>query len=168
MPLPIAAPASPRSGRRYPSDDRHVKYGTVVLEPAVTELGAVVVTEKARSPKMAEFDERRRAGLGEFLDQAQIEKLNFNDMIGVIRTFKAVRVRGSGATSAREFFPCPMQVYVDGFPRGPGLGELPSPREIAGVEVYAGPATTPLWLPNGFAGGKKSCGVILIWTRDGS
>jgi len=167
-----------RLGDRPVSSVVHVEPGDTlrlayILESALTELNPVVVTEKLRSPKMAEFDQRRRAGFGEFLDQAQIETLNFAQVEAVIRTFKAVRVIGGSVESAREPVgvpPCPMQVYLDGMPRGSGLGDLPSPQEIAGIEVYAGPATTPLWLPTGGAngrGGKRLCGVILLWTRDG-
>ena len=163
-------------GYRPVSSLVHVEQGDTLrlaftLEPTLTELNTVVVTEKARSPKMREFDERRKAGFGEFLDQAQIEKLNFPAMSAVIHTFKAVSFRSDRvAASSRSPFPnCYMEVYVDGIPRGAGLIDLPSPKEVAGVEVYAGPATTPLSLPQGGRigmVGQKSCGVILIWTRD--
>lgn len=143
-----------------------------VLEPAVTALGSVVITETARSPKMREFDDRRKAGIGEFLDQAQIEKLNFLGVDDVLRTFKSVRVGLGGVTSSRNPIgvpPCPMQIFLDGLPKGAGIFDLPSPKEVAGIEVYAGPATTPVWVPKlDRYGGKPSCGVVLIWLRDGS
>ena len=53
----------------------------------------------------------------------------------------------------------------------PRLSDLPSPKDIMGIEVYAGPATAPVWLadgPKGPLGPKRMCGVILLWTRDGS
>lgn len=166
-------------GYRPISNLVHVEQGDTLrlaftLEPTMTDLAPVVVTERVRSPRMREFDERRRAGFGDFLDQAQIEKMNFVQVEAVIRTFKAVRVTpAGGAVSAREppgVAACPMQVFLDGIPRGSMLGDLPSPREIAAIEVYAGPATTPVWVPKyeraGLVG-KPSCGVILIWTRDG-
>jgi hypothetical protein len=39
----------------------------------------------------------------------------------------------------------------------------PTPKDIAGIEVYAGPAT----IPPHFAGGRSSCGVVVVWTRYG-
>ena len=167
-------------GYRPVSSLVHVEQGDTLrlaftLEPTLTELNTVTVTEKARSPRMRDFDERRKAGFGEFLDQAQIEKLNFASMDAVIHTFKAVSFRSSfTAVSSRSPIPnCVMEVYIDGIPRGAWLTDLPTPKEVAGVEVYAGPASTPLWLPQGGRNGfgppaNKSCGVILIWTRDGS
>lgn len=64
------------------------------LEPTLTELSPVTVTERARSHKMRGFDERRKLGGGEYLDQAQVEKLNLQEMEGVIRTFRAVHIAG--------------------------------------------------------------------------
>jgi len=41
---------------------------------------------------------------------------------------------------------------------------LPSPKEIAGIEVYNGAATIPLKYKSRSVG---FCGLILIWLRDG-
>ena len=68
-----------------------------------------------------------------------------------------------------------MQVYVDGValagsrPDVPfDLNLLPSPKEIMGIEIYSGPASVPQWLPNGPVSSGHNCGVIVVWTRDGS
>ena len=62
-------------------------------------------------------------------------------------------------------YACAMQVVIDGVPMPPRfpLELLPTPREIAGIEVYSGPATTPAQ----FSGLDRRCGLIAIWTRDG-
>lgn len=61
-------------------------------------------------------------------------------------------------------------VYIDGLNviKSDGLSagahkidELVNPAEIAGVEVYPGPASTPAE----FSGASGSCGVVAIWTR---
>ena len=54
---------------------------------------------------------------------------------------------------------CKMSIIVDGF----GWGEWPNIpwSQIAGVEVYKGPAT----LPAEFAGSNARCGAIVIWTK---
>ena len=58
-----------------------------------------------------------------------------------------------------------MQVLVDEVPMPSpfNLDLLPPPRDLAGIEVYAGPATTP---PR-FSGMDRGCGVILVWTKSG-
>jgi len=58
-----------------------------------------------------------------------------------------------------------MQVYLDQVPLPSpfNLDLLPPPREIAGIEVYAGSAT----IPPQFNGMNRGCGVILVWTKDG-
>jgi hypothetical protein len=60
---------------------------------------------------------------------------------------------------------CPMQVVLDQVPLPMpfNLDLLPPPRDLAGIEVYAGPSTTPLQ----FSGYNRGCGVILVWTKDG-
>lgn len=46
-------------------------------------------------------------------------------------------------------------------PRFP-LELLPTPKEIAGIEVYDGPATVPAQ----FNGLDRRCGMVLVWTKD--
>jgi hypothetical protein len=46
-------------------------------------------------------------------------------------------------------------------PRFP-LELLPTPKEIAGIEVYDGPATVPAQ----FSGMDRRCGMVLVWTKD--
>lgn len=60
---------------------------------------------------------------------------------------------------------CPMQVVVDDvlMPTPFDLALLPSTREIAGIELYTGPATMPVR----YNGLDARCGLILIWTKDG-
>ena len=51
--------------------------------------------------------------------------------------------------------------------------DLPSPKELAGIEVYANTATVPLQYKTfggdamGHKYGGAFCGVILLWTRSG-
>ena len=52
-----------------------------------------------------------------------------------------------------------MKVFLDGIPmRGdPGVLMI----EVAGVEVYKGPAS----LPAEFTGSDSRCGAVVIWTK---
>jgi hypothetical protein len=142
------------------------------LLPQEVALSPVVVKATAPGP-LSEFESRRASGLGQFMTQAEIEKLNMAGTSDLLRTFQSVTV-GDAKVIARRMAPamsCPMQFYVDGVPLTVGSVErdLPSPREIAGIEVHANAATVPMQyasLGGGMSGrGGGVCGVILIWTR---
>ena len=141
------------------------------LEPVVHEIAGVTVTDRKLSPKLQDFDARRKLGFGEFFTQAVIEAMNPLAIGDVLRRAKSVKLSpsGKGVLSAREFIACPSALYLDGIPvAANSLDYMPSPREIAAIEVYGGAATLPLWLPQESAGTKKGCGAVLVWTRDGS
>lgn len=159
-----------------PADTLRLAY---TLEPVTTTLPTVTVSEKPFSVRMGDFLARRKAGFGEYMTQEQIEQKNPVYATELFRNFKTIDVspnRGSVMTewyalSRREganpsLGACPMSVYLDNVPLPTpfNLDLLPSPKEIGAIEVYNGPSTTP---PQ-FAGMDRGCGVILVWTRDGS
>lgn len=136
------------------------------LERLVTALDTVKVAAKRLSTRMAEFEDRRKFGQGQFMTQAEIEKRNALYPEELIRSFMGVNVVGGHALSKRMGLRgCPMQFFVDGVAiLSPDLtNDLPTPKELAGIEVYTGSATVPLQYKTMRGGG--SCGVILIWTR---
>jgi hypothetical protein len=165
------------------------------LEPTTAqELATVVVTERQLSMKLREFEDRRKLGFGEFFTTADLEKMNAVGISDVLRRTKSVRIRNDTAHSAREVGPCPLAIYIDGIPIGSEkLDYLPSPNEMAAVEVYSG-ANVPVWVPKppvsisaprartgarntGSSGAsidsdrtsaQLGCGAILFWTKDGS
>lgn len=152
-----------------------------VLAQAPPQLAPMRTSASEISPRLKGFEERMRAGRGEFFNQRMIEARNAVMTVDILRQARAIKIVGqSGATfafSARQTTGCAMQIYLDGVPlAGAGsrvdapfdLNQLPSPKEIMGIEVYAGDATTPIWLPKGPSGGRMGCGVVLVWTRDGS
>jgi len=143
-----------------------------------TTLETVVVSEKAPSIRMAEFEARRRLGLGEFMTGAEIAERNSVFPTELFRKFRSVNVAPSRTTSITQYFAlsrreganpslgaCPMQVYLDQVPLPSpfNLDLLPSPKEIGAIEVYAGSST----IPPQFSGMNRGCGVILVWTKDG-
>jgi hypothetical protein len=124
---------------------------------------------------MAEFEERRKLGFGQFMTQAEIEKRNSVLVADLVRTFLSVDVLTGpfshvainhrfGGTFRQNV--CPFKVFLDGlaFPT-PNLDDLPSPKDIAGIELYSGAATIPLRYKTT---GGAWCGVILVWTKGGS
>jgi len=149
------------------------------LEPIAVTLATVTVTEKPFSMRMTEFLARKKLGIGQFMTQEQIEAKNTVYPTELFRMFTSVNVspnRANGvlteyyALSHREganpqLGACPMQVYLDQIPLPTpfNLDLLPPPKDIAAIEVYSGPSTTP---PQ-FAGYNRGCGVILVWTREG-
>jgi hypothetical protein len=147
------------------------------LEKIATALDTVTITAKRYSMRMAEFEEHRKLGFGQFMAQAEIEKRNTVYVGDLVRTFLGVDVGetifGQIATSHRfggtfEQGICPFQVFLDGMPLSApvNLKDLPSPKDLAGIELYSGAATTPLQYKTTSGGG--FCGVILVWTKDGS
>jgi hypothetical protein len=141
------------------------------LVRSVTALDTVVVAGKRLSMRMAEFEDRRKMGEGHFMTQAEIEKRNTPFVSELLRSFLSVSVRGDSAENLRTplIKRCTFKIFIDGvgMPKDTKVErDLPTPKEIGGIEVYSGPATIPLQYKTTDKGG--FCGVILIWTRDGS
>lgn len=144
------------------------------MEPAAAQLDTVHVNATSWSPQLEEFYERKKIGLGEFMSQEDIDRRNSMYASDLMRGFKSIHVvslplGGAQAVSARtgSIFgkACSTQVFLDGvrLPVPVDLDLLPSPKELAGIEVYAGPATVPLL----YGGSGARCGVILVWTKRG-
>ena len=72
--------------------------------------------------------------------------------------FYAVNRRTTGGKA------CYMDVIIDGqlMPTPFDLEELPSPKELLGMEVYASAASVPVQ----YAKFGSTCGAILVWTKD--
>jgi hypothetical protein len=149
----------------------------MMLEPVATELKGVRVEAAAvGSIRLRGFEERRKAsGTGFFMTAAQIENsrvLTGAELVArapnlLVRSFDAAGVGGK-AVSLRlpTKLRCPMHIVLDGIPLGDNLGDLPSPKELAGIEIYHGPASMPLEFKRW--SGAAYCGLIVAWTKDGS
>jgi hypothetical protein len=159
-----------------PSDTVRLAYTLEKLRP--NELETVVVTANSPSSRMVGFEARRKAGVGEFMTADQINARNSVFTTELIRNFKSVNVSPNHANAITTYYAlshreggnpatgaCPMQVYLDQVPLPTpfNLDLLPQPRDIAGIEVYAGAAT----IPPEFNGYNRGCGVILVWTKEG-
>lgn len=150
------------------------------LTPSPIVLPGITVSEQSVSMKMLDFEHRRRTGIGEFMGADEIDRKGSVFATELFRKFPTINVAPSGSQSALpEYFAlsrreggsfnlqaCPMTVYLDQVPMPTpfNLDLLPSPKNLAGIEVYAGPSTVP---PQ-FSGMNRGCGVILVWTKDGS
>lgn len=140
---------------------------------AIVELPAVRVDASALGPRDARlrgFHDRRAAGFGRFVTRADIEKRFPGDSRDLLRGMPGVRVVGnriqmaSGMSSSSN---CRVQYFVDGIHMGANAAASNDffvqfrPHDIEGLEVYRGPAETPV----AFSRGGAECGVIVIWTR---
>ena len=78
--------------------------------------------------------------------------------VDLLRTFVGVNPRSPG-TGYRSG--CPFQFFIDGVAvKTPKLDtELPSPKDLAGIELYTNSATVPLQYKT--IGGGGFCGVVL-------
>jgi hypothetical protein len=72
--------------------------------------------------------------------------------------------RSGGRTGEMERVHCILRVAVDGVPKEWGFDlRLIDPREVYGMEIYAGPSTIPAQYQS--MGRDGFCGLILLWTR---
>lgn len=149
--------------------DRDTMWLAFTLEPAARELDAVVITERTLSRKLTEFNERRKAGSGQYFTRSDIDNINPIAIVDILRRATAVRISPGGQNALSARWGCPMGIYLDGVPLGGiRLDYLPPPNDIAAVEIYAAGATVPGGLPRGPYGAENNCGAVLFWTKDGS
>jgi hypothetical protein len=136
------------------------------LHGIVSDLDTLVVTARQMSTRLSEFEYRRKLGFGTFLTQEQIERRNAITLGDVLRGIASIKIVGrsfSQSAYSIRTSSCPLQVFVDDvlLPPPANLMDIGSPREIAAIEVYSGPATIPLqYRPQ-----NSTCGVILVWTK---
>jgi hypothetical protein len=148
------------------------------LEPIAQQLPGVQIVEERRSFRMMQFEDRRQAGFGQFMTGDEIAKHGGVYATELMRQFRGLTVSvtaGGGGqmkylllstTSGSINASCVPTIYVDDVMIADGAGNLdllPSPRDMAGIEVYPGPATIPAQY---FTTG--ACGLVLIWTKDGT
>ncbi|MDB4888647.1 MAG: hypothetical protein JWL61_502 [Gemmatimonadetes bacterium] len=156
------------------SDTLRLAY--TLSEATASMLEGVNVTEKAVSLRMMEFEQRRKLGIGQFLDAKKIDDIGSVYATELMRRFTNMTVSPSRSSALTEYFAlsnreggslsmgaCPMTVYVDQVPMPTpfNLDLLPTPKSIGGIEVYGGSSTVPMQ----FSGMNRGCGVILVWTK---
>src|SRR5205814_10492374 len=118
--------------------------------------------------RVAEFEERRRLGLGYFADEKQIEK--YGTMDAVFMQFPSVRsrrVRGGGLVITlpggdltRGAQGCSAQIWIDGFRADAEQLATLDVSNVAGIEVYVRASDVPLRYQTVSPG----CGAVFVWT----
>jgi hypothetical protein len=150
---------------------------SIVLAPdALTaqELEAVTVqSERSLRELPPEFEERRRAGVGEFFTREQIAERNPIHLTHLLERVPGLLVgTNSRVLNQRGGFdgPCEPVYFIDGVRYTDETSELPPllmtipPATVAGLEIYRSVAH----LPRQYAVTGAACGAILIWTRRGT
>ncbi len=128
-------------------------------------LPGVKVTERTRVPVLRqEFMERRRMGIGQFIDSTEIKPLYNVRSIFLARP--GVQVQGNPPDFTLYFNAnggyCQPLIYIDSFKSDTQILEAMSKDRIVAVEIYLRPAEVPArW-----AGVQRGCGVVLVWTKE--
>jgi hypothetical protein len=128
-------------------------------------LPGVKVTERKRVPVLRqEFIERRRMGIGQFIDSTEIKPLYNVRSIFLARP--GVQVQGNAPDFTLYFNAnggyCQPLIYLDGFKSDTQVLEAMSKDRIVAVEIYL----RPIEGPEKWAGVQRSCGAVLVWTKD--
>jgi hypothetical protein len=142
-----------------------------------TTLPEVPVTVPLLDRKLVEFHERRKGGVGRFLDSTEFANRRGTKMSDRLASLPGVNIERFGrarfVTNARVRTPgepgspmCRALVWLDGVSLGTNFNvdEL-HPATIAAVEWYAGTLSIPSRLAPPPRIGEPYCGVLVIWLR---
>jgi hypothetical protein len=155
---------------------------TLMMTPTTTMLPAVVTSDSAPryvSPALRGFEERRKAGIGHFIPEAELRKSDSRQMEDVLRRLPGLDIKCTSFRPPRQCFavagrqtaehpllggstPCKYKTYVDGaLSADLNISEM-DVTQFAAIESYGGAATIPpIYNVTGSA-----CGVLLFWTRE--
>lgn len=135
------------------------------LDLLAYQLPGVVVEGERRQVRFADFERRRRSGIGSFVTQEQIERANPTSLIDILVTVRGVEqiclTNDCVAKMVRSPPGCYPQYFLDGEESTPYFARHTPPRDVKGVEIYRGSSE----IPGEFLGTNSGCGVIAIWTK---
>ena len=144
---------------------------TVKMTEYVPVLSTMRVTaQRERGLSDVGFADRKRSGMGYYLDADQLKMRQTTQFSDMLRTVPGIRVQPAGdgtnvVTSSRSPTGGCVMFYVDGSPwqqMSPGdLDTYVRPEEVAALEVYNGSTTPPQFTQPGMGG----CTTVVIWTE---
>jgi hypothetical protein len=129
-----------------------------------------VEAQRERGLSDVGFADRKRSGMGYYLDADQLKMRQTTQFSDMLRTVPGIRVQPGGngtnvITSSRDPTGGCVMFYVDGSPwqqMEPGdLDTYVRPEEVAALEVYNGSTTPPQFTQPGMGG----CTTVVIWTE---
>ncbi|WP_310570640.1 carboxypeptidase-like regulatory domain-containing protein [Gemmatimonas sp.] len=139
----------------------------ITLETLVATVDTVRVRGDRVSNQIAEFEKRRRAGFGSFIDENQLNARAPIFMADIFRSVPGVVIasgqspqgrvmmRNNGGTCAPAVFLNGMNVQV---PDG-NLDAIMNSQEVLAVEVYSRTSSVPPQFDS-----RNGCGSIVVWT----
>ena len=154
--------------------DQRVPAANIVTLLAIPQRLAPIVVKGGTNytGRMAGFYQRRDLGIGHFVSRERLDRDNPAQLTDIFRRLpgvqitatrfirNAIRFRGNGGG-------CWPLVWLDGAPLPTAEFDLDflSPQSVEGIEVYSGISQ----IPPQFMGsrGLGSCGVIVVWSREG-
>ena len=144
---------------------------TVKMADYVPVLSEMRVTaQRERGLNDVGFADRKKSGMGYYLDADAIKMRQTTQFSDMLRTVPGIRVQPGGngtniVTSSRDPTGGCVTFYVDGAPwqqMTPGdLDTYVRPEEVAALEVYNG-STTPAQFQQA---GQSGCTTVVIWTE---
>jgi hypothetical protein len=117
------------------------------------------------------FNRRRAAGAGTFITRRDIERHNTELLSETLREVPGIRFVRAGAgrqglrfdSANSRSYDCQPLYWIDGRKvLGAELDDFPA-SDVEGIELYKGPATTPVQFAP--ARTNATCGTVVIWTR---
>jgi hypothetical protein len=152
---------------------REPKQVTIKLPKFVANIDPVIVTaRRAAGLDKVGFTQRKKSGMGYYLDQEQIQRLRPNYLTDILRTVPSIRisytpqgevVSGSRGVTSSGNGGC-VSYYVDDMPwqsAMPGdINNFVNGSEVVGVEVYQAGST-----PAQYSRGMSDCTTIVLWTK---
>ncbi len=167
-----------------------VRLDAILVKQSAQELPEVGVTAKAPpvpGSVMAAFEERRRLGIGTFIDSTELRRYEGRRLGDLLRGRTSVRIipyqesptfveyRAASPTGlSDDGIPCWVSVFLDGIAiykarnnamRPPDLNRDFDVNSLMAIEYYRSPAQVP---PEYGTGRDSDCGLLLFWTRRGS
>jgi hypothetical protein len=143
----------------------------LTMAPVDLTLDAVTVLGERTAPYWKrEFDERRRQGLGRFVDEAAIVRRNPMMVSDLLAGLPGITIRAGRFVSQQQLLMhhsgglCTPDVYLDGMLvdiAGLGVDAFVPASRLMGVEIYRSNVLRPLEFPR-----LRGCGLIVLWTGD--
>jgi Outer membrane cobalamin receptor protein len=138
----------------------------------VTQLDPIIIREDSVLNRFSDptgFERRRRNSVGgHFMTADQISRTPLWQASQLLRRFPGIAVspRGQisvdrGATTLLGSSCNGVMILIDGIVAPDFDVDMIPVSAIRGIEVYSGPATTPMELTSG----RTPCGTVAIWTR---
>ena len=139
----------------------------ITLETLVATVDTMRVRGDRISGQLAEFEKRRRAGFGSFIDESQLNARSPIFMADIFRAVPGISIASGQSAQGRVLMrsnggTCAPAVFLNGLnvavPDG-NLDAIMNSQEVVAVEVYSRTSNVPPQFDS-----RNGCGSIVVWT----